>query len=298
MVQLSQLISRTLQVVVVFIAIILALFYSSHKPADPMADPKQSPKPWADGPLPLVKTPMYQTGKDDVFTKGASHMALLHNAILRGYNTIYLQAPHVKPVDYADFIGYSLTWFNFVKKHHDDEEAELFPKVEEIVGQKGALAKAYEEHHTFMEGLVKFHDYLEPLSEQGQETQFNASTLLSIMDSFSEAFCHHFHSEIATIAALSETKTDNKDLAATVGPVFSKWGKASIMRAGLTDVVPFLFLNFDRTAEEGKWANWPPMPAPIRWGLVNVGGFWYSGWWRFSSCGYDGKPQTLYALRE
>ena len=73
-------------------------------------------------------------------------MALLHNAILRGYNTIYLQASHVKPADYADFIGYSLTWFRFVKKHHDDEEAELFPQVEETVGQKGVLDKAYEEH--------------------------------------------------------------------------------------------------------------------------------------------------------
>ncbi|KAL1848571.1 hypothetical protein Plec18167_002193 [Paecilomyces lecythidis] len=227
-------------------------------------------------------------------------MALLHNAILRGFNSIYLQAAHVKQTDYADFIGYSLTWYTFVKKHHDDEEKGLFPKVEEAVGQKGVLDKAFEEHATFMEGLSKFYAYLKPLSEHGKASGFEPSALISIMDSFSEPFCHHFHSEISTIAALSELKTvqENHELAKTVGPVFAQWGKSSIMRAGLTDVVPFLFLNFDRTAEDGKWANWPPMPAPIRWMLVNVGGSWYSRWWRFASCGYDGKPRTLYALEE
>lgn len=253
-------------------------------------------------------------------------MALIHNAILRGFNTIYLQAPHVKPVDYADFIGYSLTWSKFVKKHHDDEEEELFPQVEAILGDKGVFDSVFEEHSecrpcsrlltlvaieklgmnfsnhlivaTFMDGLTKFHDYLAPLSEQGQESGFSASTLLSIMDSFKEAFCNHFHSEISTIAALAEKYSEKTDLSATLGPTFAKWGKSSIMGAGYTDAVPFLFLNFDRTAEDGKWANWPPMPGPIRWMLVNFCGFWYSGRWRFASCGYDGKPKTLYALGE
>jgi hypothetical protein len=27
---------------------------------------------------------------------------------------------------------YATTWYRFVKSHHDDEEAELFPKVEEV----------------------------------------------------------------------------------------------------------------------------------------------------------------------
>lgn len=33
----------------------------------------------------------------------ASWMAILHNGLRRGLNTIYLQAPHVQPGDYDDF---------------------------------------------------------------------------------------------------------------------------------------------------------------------------------------------------
>ena len=73
-------------------------------------------------------------------------MALLHNAVLRGFNSIYLQAPHVKPADYAAFIGYSLAWYRFVKSHHDDEEESLFPKMEDVLKEKGIWEQTHQEH--------------------------------------------------------------------------------------------------------------------------------------------------------
>ncbi|KAF2812276.1 uncharacterized protein BDZ99DRAFT_383436 [Mytilinidion resinicola] len=249
-------------------------------------------QPWADGPLKMVTTPMFETKKDDTFTIGASHMAVLHNAMLRGYNSIYLQAPHVKPEDYADFIGYSLTWFKFVKGHHDDEEANLFPKVVEVLGKEDGeiWGKTHGEHEAMLPGLAKFHEYLSSLPSPAS---FSASTLLSIMKEFEEPFDTHFHSEIASIASLGSYG----DFPAAK-PVFATWGKNSVKSAGYTDVVPFLFLNFDRTVEDGLWATWPPMPAPIRYMLVRVGGWWHGGWWKFASCDENGIPKTLYALGE
>jgi hemerythrin-like domain-containing protein len=73
-------------------------------------------------------------------------MAHIHNSILRGYNSIYLQAPHVNNDDKPAFIGYSLTWYRFVKSHHDDEEMELFPKVEEQLNNKDIWKETHEEH--------------------------------------------------------------------------------------------------------------------------------------------------------
>ena len=73
-------------------------------------------------------------------------MSHIHNAILRGYNTIYLQAPHVREVDKTAFVGYAQTWYRFIKSHHDDEEAELFPKVEDMLRSKDIWKETHEEH--------------------------------------------------------------------------------------------------------------------------------------------------------
>lgn len=73
-------------------------------------------------------------------------MSHIHNAILRGYNSVYLQAPHVSAADKPAFVGYALTWYRFVKSHHDDEEAELFPKVADLLGDDGVWKETHVEH--------------------------------------------------------------------------------------------------------------------------------------------------------
>ena len=103
-------------------------------------------KPWADSPMKLITTPQSLTKKTDIFTSGATHMALLHNSILRGYNSIYQQAPHILEQDKTEFVGYCLTWFKFVKSHHDDEEATLFTKIEELLDDKTVFEGTHKEH--------------------------------------------------------------------------------------------------------------------------------------------------------
>jgi hypothetical protein len=92
--------------------------------------------------------PASLTSQNDIFTIGATHMAHIHNAILRGYNSIYLQAPHITDADKPAFVGYALTWYRFVKSHHDSEELELFPKVEAILGLHNIWEETHHEHRT------------------------------------------------------------------------------------------------------------------------------------------------------
>ncbi|KAJ3525965.1 hypothetical protein NM208_g11413 [Fusarium decemcellulare] len=139
----------------------LAIFLSSSPYVRMSSAPTQ---PWADGPMKLVVTPQYETKKTDLFTTGATHMALLHNAIIRGFNSIYLQAPHVKDADKAAFIGYSQTWFRFVKSHHDDEEDNLFPKVKDLLGDEAVWAETHEEHESFLTPLAAFNTYISNLT--------------------------------------------------------------------------------------------------------------------------------------
>lgn len=129
------------------VPLLLALFFarSPHMMAPPAPSAAQ---PWADTPIALLTTPQYATKQTDLFTTGATHMALLHNAILRGYNSVYLQAPHVQAADKADFVGYSLAWHKFVVTHHHDEEQTLFPKVEDVLGDKTVFEETHREHRT------------------------------------------------------------------------------------------------------------------------------------------------------
>lgn len=105
---------------------------------------------WADGPVELITTPQYQTKKTDVFTTGATHMALLHNSILRGYNSIFNQIPYIQEEDKGDFVRYSLTWYKFVKSHHDDEQANLFTKIEGLLQDRGIFEESCQEHGRWM----------------------------------------------------------------------------------------------------------------------------------------------------
>ncbi|GAP88250.1 putative hemerythrin hhe cation binding domain-containing protein [Rosellinia necatrix] len=252
-------------------------------------------KPWADAPLKLIITPQYETKKTDLFATGATHMALLHNSIFRGYNSIYQQAPNVKDIDKNDFIGYALTWYKFVKSHHDDEEVSLFTKVEEVLDDKTIWDGTHKEHEAFLPGLAEFGRYLSTLRSP---KDFSGDELRRIMSSFQESFETHFHSEISTIANLADHPNAPKagsQEEADASLTFKTWGKSTVTKAGTLDVVPFFLLNLDGTVEDGLWADWPSIPAPIKWGLINIGGAYHNRWWKFSSCS-SGKPRQLYAV--
>lgn len=253
-------------------------------------------RPWADAPIKLVTTPQYETKKTDIFTTGATHMALVHNAILRGYNSIYQQAPHVQDADKADFVGYCQTWHKFVVSHHDDEEETLFAAVAKVLDDQTVWEGTLKEHEAFLGGLAAFHKYL---AELASPQAFSGAELQRIMAGFQDAFEAHFHSEISTIAGLADhpkaPKSGTPEEADTRA-LFKSWGKNTVTKAGTLDVVPFFLLNLDGTVEDGMWANWPPIPAPIKWGLTNLAGAYHGGWWKFSSCA-GGRPKELYAMK-
>ena len=52
--------------------------------------------------------------KSDQYVEAASAMAVVHNIVIRGLNSIYVQAPNVVPGDYQAFIGYCLCWYEVI----------------------------------------------------------------------------------------------------------------------------------------------------------------------------------------
>ncbi|GAO15714.1 hypothetical protein UVI_02018730 [Ustilaginoidea virens] len=118
--------------------------------------------------------------QDDLFTTAATHMALLHNAIIRGFNSIYLQAPHVQTDDVDDFVAYSLAWHKFVVSHHDDEEDRLFPDMIGVLGDHAIWGGMAAEHGTYVfaaRGVGKTKACMQGQGEEGEEEEAAAAAV-------------------------------------------------------------------------------------------------------------------------
>lgn len=128
-------------------------------------------------------------------------MALAHNGMIRGLNSIYLQATNIPPNDMtakSDFLTYCQCWCESMHHHHDAEEAEFFPSIEQISGMKGLMAQNVEQHRAFTPGFDKFHEYVKTCKAK----DFDGSKLRSLVEDFSEPLTRHLADEIETLKEL------------------------------------------------------------------------------------------------
>jgi hemerythrin-like domain-containing protein len=76
-------------------------------------------------------------------------MCISHNSFIRGFNSIYQQAPRLKRSDCPDFIAYALAWHRLVEEHHHYEETGLFLEIDKATGQQGVMSHEVEQHGKF-----------------------------------------------------------------------------------------------------------------------------------------------------
>ncbi|KAI9667986.1 MAG: hypothetical protein M1821_000806 [Bathelium mastoideum] len=159
-----------------------------------------SSKPWADGPLRLIKTPsMTEDVSSHEAVYIANEMAFAHNAMLRGINCIYLQAPNVRqPKDIADLLFLAKAWATWVIHHHELEETPMFTGFEQVAGQEGLLNSNVEQHHAFSAGLHELKDY----AVTTNASAYSGAKLQSIINAFSTELETHLHEEITSLLSL------------------------------------------------------------------------------------------------
>ncbi|KFY35137.1 hypothetical protein V494_06177 [Pseudogymnoascus sp. VKM F-4513 (FW-928)] len=250
-------------------------------------------QPWAERPFKMIPTPLFTQGPGkpvDQYVMVASQMAAAHNALIRALNSIYVQAPHVKPEDYKDFIGYSQCWYQMISNHHRGEETRLFPQIEERT-EKGLMEANVKQHHEFEAGVESFNTYLQSLRTANNESSFSVPKLIAIIDSFAPALTTHLSDEIPTLLALRRYG-DALPLEKLLTTEFQKTGMAAIRTEG----GHMFFVNLDRSYEGGLWKDFPSVPAPVRYLLTRVFGRWNAGWWRFAPMDNDGNRKAQYAV--
>ncbi|KAI1207172.1 uncharacterized protein F4807DRAFT_462902 [Annulohypoxylon truncatum] len=147
-------------------------------PVDPLAGNNKGKKkavarkPWADEPWPLIE-PLSRTQS---ITHPAHHIAdelsHTHNAMLRGLNALYLQAPFVRdPIDVADFLFLAQAWSGWVLDYHEMKENIMIPGFEAALGlRKGSLGEREDDFSTRSREYGDINDDMDSNKPGGEET--------------------------------------------------------------------------------------------------------------------------------
>lgn len=131
-------------------------------------------------------------------------MIIVHNLLLRGINSIYLQCINVErdPAVVPDFVSYAETWGKTVHEHHDAEETLVFPEMEELAGEPGLMEANVAQHKAFHDGVGTYQAYLADVGA-GKE-KYDGQRLKAIIDSFMPVLRQHLSDEIDSLMALEK----------------------------------------------------------------------------------------------
>jgi hypothetical protein len=128
-------------------------------------------------------------------------MALAHNGIIRGLNSIVLQAPRIPRNDSTatkDFLTYCQCWCESMHHHHDAEESDFFQNIAQITGVEGIMERNIEQHRSFTPGFNTFHEYARTCMPQ----DYDGGKLKNLVEAFAEPLIQHLHDEIDTLRGL------------------------------------------------------------------------------------------------
>ena len=131
-------------------------------------------------------------------------MIIMHNAFIRGLTSIYLQCVHIEtsPGDIPDFVAFCKVWGELLQDHHETEETDVFPFLEEGAEVPGLMKSSFEEHRAFDAGLVEFMTYIWKV--EAGEDKYSGQKLKTIIQSFAPAMYEHMVNEIPALLALDK----------------------------------------------------------------------------------------------
>ncbi|KAI5239198.1 hypothetical protein E4T43_06968 [Aureobasidium subglaciale] len=250
------------------------------------------PLTWADQPFALIDTRQFSQDSSHAAYYVATQMSLAHNGIIRGLNSIYLQAPNLPAGDTTvarDFLIYCQCWSESMHHHHDAEEAIFFPEIESITKIKGLMEQNVEQHRAFTPGFDEFYEY----SKTCQPVEYDGRKMKALVEAFAKPLIKHLHDEIETLRALDKYNSEKirrayrrfeKSLMATdnVKCLPSKLD-IILLTPYQYRIAPLVFGTADRSFEGGIH-DFPAVPFFVPYVINYIFGMRYHSVWRFNPC--------------
>ncbi|KIW90461.1 uncharacterized protein Z519_09107 [Cladophialophora bantiana CBS 173.52] len=230
---------------------------------------------WADEPYSLISTLPFSKDSSHAAYYVATQMALAHNGILRGLNSIYLQALHIPREDLGtirDFLTYCQCWGESMHHHHDAEEEVFFPSIEQISGVHGIMDRNIEQHRAFTPGFDLFQEYARTCPPQ----DYDGAKVRSLIEGFGESLSRHLRDEIDTLRALDAYDSER------VRQAYKRLEKC-LMATDNYRIAPLVFGTADRSFEGGLH-DFPSVPFFVPCIIHYLFARRHRGAWRFNPC--------------
>ncbi|KDR77180.1 hypothetical protein GALMADRAFT_1327590 [Galerina marginata CBS 339.88] len=230
--------------------------------------------------IPLPTNPVLTSLEEDPQALFATDMALIHNVFIRGLNSMWRNAPLVKPGDEYGFAGYCLACIDAIHGHHHGEELFIFP----FLQTKLNMAHNLEQHEAFHASMDAFQDYMKKV--QLKKEPYDGAKARELVEAFANDLSQHLHDEIDTISPeCMKAFDDDKEGMDKMLKALEQHIKA---QPGKLTVFPFVVTHHNPK----EAPRWPPAPAAIKWFARNIAPWRHPSYWKFSPFTTSGVPQT------
>lgn len=226
----------------------------------------------------------------DVFDSQAIEMALMHNIIIRSFNSLLYYSGEVQPgtPEFISFLRYTREVCAQVHRRHNDEENLYFPFLESKLGD-GRMAGMVAAHEALVKPLAAFEDLVQKMIIKPHE--WDLDLFRNSIYRFMPILREHLKDELKIVDATELRKHFTEQ-------DFKEYEKRFIKDA-IKSFVPsrgpqLVFVNGDFV--NGAW--FPRFPPPLVFLVKHVLFKLHSDMWAFGCCDRDMKLKRPFARYE
>jgi hypothetical protein len=207
---------------------------------------------WESGPLRLLVFPTPSTPE-------VTDLIILHNALIRAINSIYIQAPQIPLAEYNNFVAYCLATYQG-----------LLALDNILTKSKGAGCHD--------DSVKAWGHWIQSIS--AHKNNFSPEMCVGLMDDFMPSLQTQFETQSADQAARESSKMRSAERDRVLGGM-SK-----------TTLLPVLLMNHDEAFGGGR-SRFPGTKG-VGMMVARAGARKNAEWWKFSTVGGGGKREIRY----
>jgi hypothetical protein len=226
---------------------------------------------WQNGPMHLLHMSHTEDSTMIELVLVANEVTIMHNALIRAINSIYIQAPHVPISEHNNFVAYCLATYKGMLAL----ETVWLKNIEQRTGDTG-LARTYDA------SVTAWGNWIESTSQR--KNNFSPDMCISMMDDFVPALQAFWNVKSMEIIGVPSRYPQ-----LNISDMWAEEKRSLLGGLSKTKVLPVFLLNHD----ESSSGEFPEINGVRMWAAREVCARQNGEWWKFSTVGFGGEIREV-----